>query len=831
MRSARALACLTVAIAVQLASAAPSLGHWLDEGNRPQLTAAALGERVMSAQSGDVPPATPRAECGPGSNPEPGIQGRVPADAVESGRADKGFTCNIELLAHRGKSGGFKVHRFVDETGRECAYYDTTLLFPTNVQHLSDEPTGVAVLDMSNPSKPVRTATLADPRDADAARVPGAERAPRAPGRGDGNRDVLSRLRRHLRPERRLPLPGAAVQPARGTARPRERLRAGREHVLRDVAVHRRGHRRRRDRPEASGAALGRRLPLARPHDQPGREPGLPCRPGPGPDDPRRERDPGAQAQSTRARGQPPDLGDADDPPGGHSGHDSGQALPGRGRRVLDREGQPVPVSNGERVGAARIIDIENEQDPRVVSDLRLAVNQPENRAELAGDPGASSPAQGYAGHYCSVPRYENPGIVACSFIASGLRVFDIRDPARPREVAYFVAPADSPTLGGPEGPPSNYAMSAPAFVPERGEIWYSDGNTGFYALRVSGRAWPSAGGPGAARRSCLHRRSPIGPRNVGRVRLGFTRRRMLRRVGPAPLRRGRYAYRWCVRGSTGRVSAVFSSRSARGRARLVTTTAARHVLRGVGRGAGVRRLAQRFPGARRLARGVYRAGPQQPAHLRRSPGQGPLRRGGGSAAAGAPRRARPPPAAGGAPLAGVRVQVQRQRVDAVALARRPGAVGEDVAQVRAAAAAEHLVADHSVAVVRPDLDVLGDGGLGEARPAGAGVELGARAEQLRAAGPAAVDPVVLRIGVLAAERRLGARRSAAPGSARRRAPRATPRRSSSRSPCTQLYSEQSAGHGVGAGQARERLVGGEERPHLVLGGPAAQARQAARRA
>ena len=289
-----------------------------------------------------------------------------------------------------------------------------------------------------------------------------------------------------------------------------------------------------------------------------------------------------------------------------------------QGRRYLvevdefsTEKGSPVPVSNGERVGAARIIDIENEQDPRVVSDIRLAVNQPENRAELAGDPGASSPAQGYAAHYCSVPRYEDPGIVACSFIASGLRVFDIRDPARPKEIAYFVAPAGSPTLGGPDGPPSNYAMSGPAFVPERGEIWYSDGNTGFYALRVSNGVWPFGGRSDAGRRSCLGRRAPIGPRNVGRVRLGYTRRRMLRRVGPAPLRRGRRTYRWCVKGSAGRVSAVFSSGSARGRARLVTTTAGRHVLRGVHRGVGAGRLVRRFPGARLLARGVYRAGPR----------------------------------------------------------------------------------------------------------------------------------------------------------------------------------------------------------------------------
>ena len=69
--------------------------------------------------------ATPRAVCGPGSKPEPGIQGRVPA-----GAATAGLHCNVSLVAHQGTSGGFKVLRYVDSSGRECAYYDTALLFP-----------------------------------------------------------------------------------------------------------------------------------------------------------------------------------------------------------------------------------------------------------------------------------------------------------------------------------------------------------------------------------------------------------------------------------------------------------------------------------------------------------------------------------------------------------------------------------------------------------------------------------------------------------------------------------------------------------------------------
>lgn len=44
---------------------------------------------------------TPKLRCGPGSRPEPDIQGRVP-----KGSAKDGLWCNAELLARHGTSGG-----------------------------------------------------------------------------------------------------------------------------------------------------------------------------------------------------------------------------------------------------------------------------------------------------------------------------------------------------------------------------------------------------------------------------------------------------------------------------------------------------------------------------------------------------------------------------------------------------------------------------------------------------------------------------------------------------------------------------------------------------
>ena len=113
------------------------------------------------------------------------------------------------------------------------------------------------------------------------------------------------------------------------------------------------------------------------------------------------------------------------------------------------------------------------------------------------------------------------------------------------------------------------------------------------------------------APRACLARRSPIGPRNIGRIRLGLTRTRLAARIGPS--RRGRLVTRWCVKRSRGRVSAVFGSRSRRARARLVVTTAAGHGNRRVRPGSSVRALRRAYPRLRRVTGGIYRANPSSP--------------------------------------------------------------------------------------------------------------------------------------------------------------------------------------------------------------------------
>lgn len=436
--------------------------------------------------------ATPKAACGPGSRPETGLQGRVSREDIDSGRAAQGYTCNTQLVGSYttpnaiGTVGGFKVERYVDKAGHDCAYYDTTLLYPTN---LVDAQGGVHVLDMSDPTKPVLTARLLTPA--------------------------------MLTPHESLVVSQQAGVLAAVTGNPAfypglvdiyDLSEDCRSPKLRFAgALGFLGH-------ESGLTADGKTFYSASPGTPTLTaldisNPSLPVPIWTGPiyshglslsaDGNRAYVAEGngrgmlildtSEIQARKSNPQVRELGNVTWP---------NMTIP-QNALPFTRDGKPYVLEideystssqggsvglNGDLVGAGRIIDISDENNPKVVSDLRLEVHQPEHRATIANDPGAQLPVQGYAGHYCNLPTRVNPDIVACSMIISGLRVFDIRDVRRPREIAYFNAPVQ-PRIT-PIFEASNWAMSSPAFVPERKEIWYTDGYSGFYVLRVTNGVW-----------------------------------------------------------------------------------------------------------------------------------------------------------------------------------------------------------------------------------------------------------------------------------------------------------------------------------------------------
>ena len=442
-------------------------------------------EKAPIVQRAEPPlTATPRAHCLPGSRPEPGIQGRVPA-----GAATKGLQCNVKLVSHQGESGGFKVLRYVDSHGRECAFYDTALLYPLNVIRFDASSDGVVVLDMSNPAHPVQTDRLTEPpmlspheslslnprRGLIAAVLGNPSTYPGLVSIYDAHADcrhpklqstsLVARFGHEsgFAPDgKTFYATGTAVQAitAIDVTDPKN------PHAIWQGNIMAHGMTLSNDGNRAYVAdPTGRNMLILDTSEIQARKP-----------------DPKAREVSRLTW---------------KSASIPQNAIP------FTRNGKPYvlefdeynastlnPGGDPDAVGAARIISIADERHPRVIANLRLQVNQPANHHAAADDPGASSPAQGYAAHYCNIPTRVNPKVVACSFIVSGLRVFDITHLRKPKEIGYFVAPTEAHNENGYEA--SDFAMSQPAFAAKRREIWFSDGPSGFYAVRVDKRVWPA---------------------------------------------------------------------------------------------------------------------------------------------------------------------------------------------------------------------------------------------------------------------------------------------------------------------------------------------------
>jgi hypothetical protein len=146
--------------------------------------------------------------------------------------------------------------------------------------------------------------------------------------------------------------------------------------------------------------------------------------------------------------------------------------------------------------GFARIIDIADEKHPRVVSKLMLEVHDPANCAAVQQDTGFSD-IFGYSSHYCTADNSANAQYVACSYFEAGLRVFDIRDPYRPKEIAYYKPPASATTLPGSSAlysrRPSRYTdwTSSNVRWHRQGNdlyLWFTSHNNGFQIVRFTNR-------------------------------------------------------------------------------------------------------------------------------------------------------------------------------------------------------------------------------------------------------------------------------------------------------------------------------------------------------
>jgi hypothetical protein len=492
------------------------------------ITGLAFAVAACSSGGSDPEPNTfnvSKATCGANDRPETALQGQVPA-ALRTVGGFKGFNCNLELASQsRNDGASWQTARF-----QNCLYYDTSIQ-TANRTHL-----GVAVIDYSNAAKIAPTTFLtsksmldpweslkvnerrqmlgatyaangrggpeldlydvsADCRspqllsstvigtgtDGDLALPPGqalqgheGEFAPDgltyyAGDRGTPLKYTAIDISNKLRPKllTTLPMPAGTTTHGLSFSPDGNRAYASQAHILGTANLENLA-----TRPPLNGVVI---LDVS-------------------------------EIQARRTNPQMREVSKVLWNDGGQMQHTIHMLVGGKPYLVAVDESGPGGLSPAGWNAAcnqgitpfamARIIDIADERTPKIVSRLTLEVHDPANCTKVLPDLAGLSGFT-YGSHYCSVDDKSNASILACGYFESGIRVFDIRDPLRPREIAYYNPPSvTTPSPGSQNmrtaatGRPDH--CTAQIHIDKvKGELWTTCQDAGALALKFTNGVWP----------------------------------------------------------------------------------------------------------------------------------------------------------------------------------------------------------------------------------------------------------------------------------------------------------------------------------------------------
>jgi hypothetical protein len=500
----------------------------------------AFADQLNSHES--PPPLTvPKATCGRGDHPETALQGQVPAFLRATGF--KGFNCNLELVGQvRGDGANWQSDEFREQHGRgkgspvdlTCAYHGTA--FTTiGRTHL-----GVPVIDMTDPSAPVPTSYLTsismlDPWESLKTNtrrelLAGDNAHNGGGGQGGPEVDIYD-----LSVDCRFPqllasvavgtgTDGGMVSPifpnghegsfapdgltyyrgdlANGTysaidvsdpRRPKEIAFYDISAALLPLSVKSHGLSVSDDGNRAYVAVLG--SPTA------GFDPSTPANNGFAVLDT-------SEVQARKPNAQFKLISTFLYKDGSVSQHSIPVKIKGKPYIIQVDEGGSGGLSQAGWQSAcaakvplfpmAHIVDISNEKKPTQVSELILEMNNPANCEQVLPDIVGLSVFT-YGTHYCSVDNRDNATTLACDEFNSGIRVFDIRDPVRPKEIAYY-NPASETTAspgsnhvtfnqwvaGGPDWCSAQLHLDA-----DKGTLWTTCQDNGLLSLKFANGVWP----------------------------------------------------------------------------------------------------------------------------------------------------------------------------------------------------------------------------------------------------------------------------------------------------------------------------------------------------
>jgi hypothetical protein len=441
-------------------------------------SAAGTGTAARHAGAGHVPwlGTVPKAHCGPGDHTESGLQGQTTFRERFTGDSERAYNCNLQLVGQYTGQGAYSQDG--PAYAGTCAYYGTDNDIPQQRHH------GVTVIDASDPAHPRVTAYL---NDTASALIP--------------HETVQTSERRHLLVVAQADGPGFAVYDISDCRHPvlkaNINLPGSQGHMGAFAPDGRTYYLTQNYRGvggllyvvDLSNPSHPRELPPwqyqgnGRPHglelNPAGFEPGVP--------------------EGTQLYAGQQGVADGTGTLAGPDGlvienvSDYQNRVSHPQIRIISKlfwtdqgiaesmipvkiNDHPYLISTDEGGGAAgpgglqgacnrgqalwgypQIIDVGNEKHPKIIAKLMLQVSDPSNCLQQIKEtppdycgggpcPGTNlPPASGsinYSEERCVANDPMNATMLACSFQNAGLRVFDVRDPFHPKEIAYYKPPA-----------------------------------------------------------------------------------------------------------------------------------------------------------------------------------------------------------------------------------------------------------------------------------------------------------------------------------------------------------------------------------------------------
>jgi hypothetical protein len=472
----------------------------------------------------------PRAVCGPGDHPETALQGQVPANLRASGF--HGFNCNLQLVSQsRGDGANWQTAEFKDRAGHTCAYHGTafTTANRTNV--------GVPVIDVTNPANPTPTAYLTttsmlDPWESlkvnERRQLLGADNGHNGAGGPEVDFYDISGDCRSPQLLSSLPVGtaggGGVTAPIvghEGSFAPDGLTYYGGGRTVPNnyYAV---------DISNATKPTLlaswnvPRVATGARTHGMSVSDDGTrgyfvsigSVTPA-GLQDPNVAANNGlviydlTDIQQRKANPQIKVISELYWKDGSVAQHTIPVNIAGKPYVIFVDEGGSGGTTSSTQFEAAcaagmppfpmaRIIDISDEANPSIASRVTLETHAPKSCSIVRPDIAGLSIFT-YGSHYCSVDNKQNATTLACGYFNSGIRVFDIRDPLSPKEIAYY-NPAGTTTpspgsnhlsigqwrAGGPDWCNAQVHLDAAA-----GTLWTTCQDNGFLLLKFTNNMWP----------------------------------------------------------------------------------------------------------------------------------------------------------------------------------------------------------------------------------------------------------------------------------------------------------------------------------------------------